>query len=966
MAITVKHKFVSAIPDGADTSVVRPSNWNDDHDFSGTLPVANGGTGVTSSSGANSVVLRDANGNITTNCLFEGFTTQAASSTAIVLVSSSVQNWQITGSGGQTIRLPDATTLPNGATFTFNNNQSSGAITVQNNSSTTVATINSGGYVTVVLLSNSIAAGSWDRHDSTPSNVSWSTNTLDYAGSITSATWNGNTVAYNRGGTGQSSAFVAGGVAYGASTSALGVTSAGTSGQVLTSAGASAPTFSSALTGLNIDNSVIGGTTPAAGTFTTITGQTEVLRTTGNNLFARSQTFNTYWTAGGANITATDNAVTAPDSTTTAANIVPTVTNGLHRISSPSGTLGVFGGVTYTSSIYAKANGYRYLFINNGSGIAASSVFDLQAGTVSTTTGTATITSAGNGWYRCAVTGVAPSTGAPAFYWQINNTYATGDQSFAGDGTSSIYLWGAQLEIGSSATTYAVTTTAGIWNIPSLSFASTATSQIGLQSDGSLYVSPAGTGAIQAQATTSSTVGGNARGANAVDWQTNRSNAIYVASGASSIVGGGYNNVANAQFAVDVGGAYNTASGYASFIGGGYSNQGASGNYSGILGGYGNNAAGYHNFIVGGYSNSGTSGSAVTTQSSTMNGTTAVTLGGSNASIKVGQLVTGTYISNFPNTYVAAVSGTSLTLSQAASGSGTATLSFYTPHGVVVGGGNNQATGSYSFIGGGGDAGTAANRNVASGDWSFVGGGRGNTASGGGSFVGGGGFFTGLNSTFTNTASGTSASVVGGFTNTASGQGSFVGGGYLNTATANYSCVVSGQNNTSNANYSFIGNGYYGTTRSIIGNHVFPACSVPIATSSGVSQAALLILGKQTTDATATVITSDGGAASGINQVILPDNSAYYFQGEIVSGVTGGGNSKGWTISGLIKRGSGVASTTLVGSTVTSLYADVGASTWTIALAADTTNGGLKVTFTGQASTTIRTVCQIRTTEMTY
>jgi len=68
----------------------------------------------------------------------------------------------------------------------------------------------------------------------------------------------------------------------------------------------------------------------------------------------------------------------------------------------------------------------------------------------------------------------------------------------------------------------------------------------------------------------------------------------------------------------------------------------------------------------------------------------------------------------------------------------------------------------------------------------------------------------------------------------------------------------------------------------------------------------------------------------------------------------------------LIKRGANAASTTLVGSTVTSMFADVGAATWTIALSADTTNGGLAVTFTGQAATTIRTVCQIRTTEMTY
>jgi hypothetical protein len=234
--------------------------------YSGTpLPVANGGTGVTASSGVNSVVLRDANGNITTNCLFEGFTSQAASGTTIVLTAASVQNFQITGSGGQIIRLPNATTLPNGALFTFNNNQSSGAITVQNNSSTTVATINSGGYVTVSLLDNTTAAGLWDRHDSTPSNVSWSTNTLDYAGSITSATWNGNSVAYNRGGTGQSSAFVAGGIVYGSTTSALAVTPIGTSGQVLTSSGSGTPIW----------------TTPTAGTVTSVSGTSPVVSSGG-------------------------------------------------------------------------------------------------------------------------------------------------------------------------------------------------------------------------------------------------------------------------------------------------------------------------------------------------------------------------------------------------------------------------------------------------------------------------------------------------------------------------------------------------------------------------------------------------------------------------------------------------------------------------------------------------------------
>jgi hypothetical protein len=165
-------------------------------------------------------IFGDANNNISVNSIFEGFTSVTASGTQIVLTASSTPYYLVTGSGGQTIKLPDATTLPLGAVFDFNNNQSSGAITVNNNSNTLVASIPSGGYTSVILTANSNAAGSWDRHDQAPSNVSWSTNTFDYSGSITSATWNGSTVAVNRGGTGQST-FTAGQVLYGNGTSAL-------------------------------------------------------------------------------------------------------------------------------------------------------------------------------------------------------------------------------------------------------------------------------------------------------------------------------------------------------------------------------------------------------------------------------------------------------------------------------------------------------------------------------------------------------------------------------------------------------------------------------------------------------------------------------------------------------------------------------------------------------------------------
>jgi len=204
--------------------------------LTGTLAVANGGTGVTASTGANSVVIRSSSNNITANAYFNGFTSVAASGTLITLTIASTPIYFVTGSGGQIIKLPDATTLSTGTIFLFNNNQSSGAITVNNNSNTLVVSVPVGGYTTVVLTSNATAAGSWDRHDQTPSNVSWSTNTLDYAGSITSATWNGVAITVPRGGTGLAT-IPAGNVVIGNGTSALYGIAPGTTGNVLTSIG---------------------------------------------------------------------------------------------------------------------------------------------------------------------------------------------------------------------------------------------------------------------------------------------------------------------------------------------------------------------------------------------------------------------------------------------------------------------------------------------------------------------------------------------------------------------------------------------------------------------------------------------------------------------------------------------------------------------------------------------------------
>lgn len=241
----------------------------------------------------------------------------------------------------------------------------------------------------------------------------------------------------------------------------------------------------------------------------------------------------------------------------------------------------------------------------------------------------------------------------------------------------------------------------------------------------------------------------------------------------------------------------------------------------------------------------------------------------------------------------------------------------------------------------------------------------------------------GGNDNSANTSNGGAASVFGGKSNTATNGVATIVGGTNNSVGATYGIVLGGQyhvgsgawgaiaggnNNTTNAYNTSVLGGAYGITRGIVGNTVLPACANPISGGNGFSQTALLVLGRATTDATVTTLTSNSTTTAGTgNQVILPNNSAYYFRASVIANVTAAGNTKAWTFEGAIKRGANAASTVIVGSVIKNIVAsDAGASAWDVSITADTTNGGLAVAVTGAAATTIRWVCKIETTEVTY
>jgi hypothetical protein len=172
-----------------------------------------------------------------------------------------------------------------------------------------------------------------------------------------------------------------------------------------------------------------------------------------NNTALYSEQFdNAYW--GKVAATVTSNAAVAPNGTTTADKLVENtaVTTGHYINPSPNPLNSLSLGQSCIYSIYAKAGERTFIqLIATAVGPASTNPiagFDLANGTAGTpsATVTSTITDVGDGWYRCSMAFPISTAAAATLQTRLALNSAAAPSSYTGDGTSGLFIWGAQFE----------------------------------------------------------------------------------------------------------------------------------------------------------------------------------------------------------------------------------------------------------------------------------------------------------------------------------------------------------------------------------------------------------------------------------------------------------------------------------------------------------------------------------------
>lgn len=178
------------------------------------------------------------------------------------------------------------------------------------------------------------------------------------------------------------------------------------------------------------------------------------------NLFERSHDLsNAYW--GKTRVTVAANNHAAPNGTITADKVDTSATgSGASVLLNAGGTMAATAGAKYTYTHRFKAGSIGWVVFNIGNGAGTNYArrwFNLSAGTLGgaaqvgagLSQAGASITSLGNGWYECAFTVTADDSALRGGF-----TVTNADGAFASTLGDFVYAWGAQLELGPTATRY--------------------------------------------------------------------------------------------------------------------------------------------------------------------------------------------------------------------------------------------------------------------------------------------------------------------------------------------------------------------------------------------------------------------------------------------------------------------------------------------------------------------------------
>lgn len=177
-----------------------------------------------------------------------------------------------------------------------------------------------------------------------------------------------------------------------------------------------------------------------------------LLEPSATNLVTFSEDFSqSYWVKSGASVTS---GFVSPDGTNNAYKLVEDSANSRHFINSTEFST---PDTVYSSSVFVKPNGRNKIALRENAQTGNYASFNLSNGTLIATNGvSASIESMFNGWYRI---NYQITSGASIIlgFELLSDSYTSGDpylNPYQGDGSSGIYIFGAQVESQSYATSY--------------------------------------------------------------------------------------------------------------------------------------------------------------------------------------------------------------------------------------------------------------------------------------------------------------------------------------------------------------------------------------------------------------------------------------------------------------------------------------------------------------------------------